>query len=235
MGKYAAGRPDSMTAVPTRTSTTAPTCPLAFGPRATSRPPRQVKHRSCSCQGGAQSQIPRAWRNAMTTVLSRSPRWWPSAMIVTGAVGVGTAVTLSSRYRSADLWPVWATLAISLCGAAGVVWSYGRRRWHELSREWPVKAADGAWPTLAITLGALFSLAAGELSSARPGGAGAATCCCSWRSWAGPARVWPYSGSGRRRRDFVLPGSRQRKLVSMAARRGARRWTSSGCAAFCNA
>jgi hypothetical protein len=47
------------------------------------------------------------------------------------AAGIGFAET--SVYRSAPLWPVWASLAVALTTAAGAVFVYGFARWAELS------------------------------------------------------------------------------------------------------
>ncbi|HET8682366.1 MAG TPA: hypothetical protein VFM54_10900 [Micromonosporaceae bacterium] len=98
-------------------------------------------------------------------------RVWRYAAVGACAVGIGVAVTLSSRYRTSDLWPVWAALAVSLCGAAAVVWFYGLHRWRELSSAWQVKVGDAVWPTLAVVTGVLVSLLFGELASGSPGSA----------------------------------------------------------------
>jgi hypothetical protein len=46
----------------------------------------------------------------------------------------GVAFVLTSAYRDAPLWWVWAPLAVALTTAAGAVFLYGLNRWAELAR-----------------------------------------------------------------------------------------------------
>lgn len=53
---------------------------------------------------------------------------------VIGALGFafGVYFVLTSPFRGASLWPVWAPLLVGATGAAGLVFNYGLNRWAEL-------------------------------------------------------------------------------------------------------
>ncbi|NUR26638.1 MAG: hypothetical protein HOV83_12475 [Catenulispora sp.] len=99
--------------------------------------------------------------------MSRSGRW--NGVVVAGLGLGGLAVALSSRHRSAPLWPVWAVLAVSLSGAAGLVAVYGLASWHGLSRTRPLPWRATILPTAGIVAGVPLTLVAGELLAASPG------------------------------------------------------------------
>jgi hypothetical protein len=84
----------------------------------------------------------------------------PDSVAVTGlvrgsAAGLGfvfgvVIVLTPSTFRDAPLWPVWASLAVALTGAAGLVFGYGLARWAELSALHPIGVRDVAVPVAAL-------------------------------------------------------------------------------------
>jgi hypothetical protein len=71
------------------------------------------------------------------------------------AVGLGVVsgvmiVLTPSAARGAALWPVWASLAVALTSAAGVVFGYGLARWADLSALRPVRVRDVAVPVAGL-------------------------------------------------------------------------------------
>ncbi|WP_426502793.1 hypothetical protein ACPPVO_34830 [Dactylosporangium sp. McL0621] len=98
----------------------------------------------------------------------RTLGWW-TGIFVTILGAAGFAVAVSSKHRSEALWPVWATLAVGLCIAAGLVAAHGLRSWHDLSREQPLPWRTTVLPTAAMGIGVLLVLAAGELFAEHPG------------------------------------------------------------------
>lgn len=95
-------------------------------------------------------------------------RWWSGAVAVVMACA-GLAVTLTSARAFEPLWQVWATLAISLCGAAGLVGAYGLAAWRRLSAHHRLPRHETVLPTVVAGIGALVVLAAGEVFSKNPG------------------------------------------------------------------
>lgn len=63
------------------------------------------------------------------------PTRFPAASPVLVGLGLvfGVAFVLTSPYRDAPLWWVWAPLAVALTTAAGAVFGYGLDRWAELA------------------------------------------------------------------------------------------------------
>jgi hypothetical protein len=67
----------------------------------------------------------------------------------------GAALVLTSTYQRTSLWVIWAPLAVVLTTAAGVVFTYGLRRWTDLKKLRPVRKRDVAWPVTGIAVVAL--------------------------------------------------------------------------------
>ncbi|WP_019926695.1 hypothetical protein [Nocardia sp. BMG111209] len=88
-------------------------------------------------------------------------------MLLSGLAGLG--VTLTSHYRSNALWPVWASLAIGLCAAAGLVAVYGMGSWRTLTRQRQVPLRSTVIPTVLIGVCVLLVLALGEATAPHPG------------------------------------------------------------------
>jgi hypothetical protein len=107
------------------------------------------------------------------------PNWIAAAALTRlAAVGLGFAFgmyfVLTSLYRDAPLWSVWAALAVALTTAAGAVFGYGLDRWAELLTLHPVRVRDVATPVAAIATVTLLLL----LTSTRLPGPAQST----WRS-----------------------------------------------------
>ncbi|MEV4156869.1 hypothetical protein AB0J48_27995 [Nocardia salmonicida] len=100
-----------------------------------------------------------------------SSSYWRNCLlaVVLGAGGLGIA--LSSRHRSDAIWPVWASLAISLCSASGLVGGYGLNAWRTVSNGQQIPLRNTAVPTALLGIGVLLTLSLGELTVARPGSA----------------------------------------------------------------
>ncbi|MGY0499373.1 hypothetical protein ACWZHB_12895 [Nocardia sp. FBN12] len=98
-----------------------------------------------------------------------SSSYWRNCLfaVLLGVAGLGIA--LSSRYRSDAIWPVWASLAVSLCSAAGLVGGYGLDAWRSVSHGQQIPLRNTAVPTALLGIGVLLVLSVGELSAARPG------------------------------------------------------------------
>lgn len=85
-------------------------------------------------------------------------------------LGAGTALTATSRYRGAALWPVWAALALALTGAAGVVFTQGLAQWRALPDGERRPPRETATVACVIALGAFVNGAAGVAADLRPAG-----------------------------------------------------------------
>jgi hypothetical protein len=69
-------------------------------------------------------------------------------------IGLGLAYGIyfvsTSPYRSAQLWPVWAPLAVAFTATAGAVYVYGLNRWAEVSEAHNVRPREVAGRIAAI-------------------------------------------------------------------------------------
>jgi hypothetical protein len=83
-----------------------------------------------------------------------------SYLIRGSAIGLGFVsgvliVLTPSTAHGAALWPVWASLAVAMTPAAGVVFGYGLGRWADLSALRPIRVRDVIVPVaglLAVTV-----------------------------------------------------------------------------------
>jgi len=71
------------------------------------------------------------------------------------AVGLGFVsgmliVLTPSAVRGAQLWPVWASLAVALTSVAGAVFGYGLARWADLTAVRPVRVRDVGVPAAGL-------------------------------------------------------------------------------------
>lgn len=83
--------------------------------------------------------------------------------------GAGFVVVLTSANRGAALWPVWAALAVSLCGAAGLVALHGLTEWTALYKIRPLPRRAVRLPAYVAIVGGVVVLAVGEVFAAQPG------------------------------------------------------------------
>jgi hypothetical protein len=96
-----------------------------------------------------------------------------SAVVLGFVFGVVIVLTPSTS-RDAPLWVVWASLAVALASAAGVVFGYGLARWAELSAMCPIRVRDVVVPAAGLmTVGVLAALTSVVLTvTAHRAGAG---------------------------------------------------------------
>lgn len=73
-------------------------------------------------------------------------------------LGVGVALVLTKEGSSNPLWFVWAPLALALCVTCAAIWSYGLRRWSELTLLHHVSVKDVATPIALIALGGVLAV-----------------------------------------------------------------------------
>jgi hypothetical protein len=103
-----------------------------------------------------------------------------SYLIRGSAIGLGFVsgvliVLTPSTARGAALWPVWASLAVAVTSAAGVVFGYGLARWADLSALRPIRVWDVAVPVaglLAVAVLAVLVALALTVRRTKPGRAG---------------------------------------------------------------
>jgi hypothetical protein len=140
------------------------------------------------------------------------------------ALGIGVVGT--SAHRDALLWPVWASLAVALTTAAGVVFVYGFDRWAELSRlllSRTVRVRDVSAPVAAGVAIALLGVLGSVLLSAllsKPTGS-------SWRGAAlvviaifgGVPAAGVMFGVRSAARDESVPGTRGQRVALLIALR----------------
>ncbi|MDP8932229.1 MAG: hypothetical protein M3O70_27630 [Actinomycetota bacterium] len=71
-------------------------------------------------------------------------------------LGFGIYFVLTSPYRNAPLWSVWAPLLVAFTTTSGVVFPYGLNRWPEVSRYQQVSSREVAPRVTAIVIVALL-------------------------------------------------------------------------------
>jgi hypothetical protein len=70
----------------------------------------------------------------------------------------GVMIVLTpSAARGAQLWPVWASLAVALTTVAGAVFGYGFARWADLSALRPVRVRDVSVPAAGLLTAAVLA------------------------------------------------------------------------------
>ncbi|GAA4972862.1 hypothetical protein HD597_005042 [Nonomuraea thailandensis] len=94
---------------------------------------------------------------------------------VVTALALGSAIVLTSAYKAAAGWEVWAALALALSAASGAVFAHGVQRWRELAAVCPVRVREVARPLGALVLVALLLVVLALIVS--PGTR------AGWRGW----------------------------------------------------
>ncbi|MDI5980073.1 hypothetical protein [Amycolatopsis magusensis] len=90
--------------------------------------------------------------------------------MLTVLLGVaGLLIALSSNVRANPLWQVWAALAVTLCGSAGLVALHGLAQWRELAAIRPLSRRSTVLPTAVVFAGALVVITTAELVAPQPG------------------------------------------------------------------
>ena len=96
----------------------------------------------------------------MPKMTALTNRLWGLAVGLGFVCGVIIVFTPSAA-RGAALWPVWASLAVALTSAAGLVFGYGLARWVDLSALRPVRLRDVAVPVVGLLAVAVLAGLAG--------------------------------------------------------------------------
>ncbi|MFI7696937.1 hypothetical protein ACIBQ6_48255 [Nonomuraea sp. NPDC049655] len=95
---------------------------------------------------------------------------------VVTALALGLAIVLTSAYRTAPRWEMWAALALALTAASGAVLAYGVQRWRELTALRPASVREVLRPLGALLLVALLLVVLALALSPDP--------LAGWRGWA---------------------------------------------------
>jgi hypothetical protein len=83
--------------------------------------------------------------------------------------GAGFAVALTSAHRFEPSWQVWTTLAVSLCGASGLVGAYGLLSWRQLAAQFRPPLRRTVLPTVLAGAAAVLVIVTGEVFAPHPG------------------------------------------------------------------
>ncbi|MER6135689.1 hypothetical protein [Streptomyces sp. NPDC001815] len=86
-------------------------------------------------------------------------------------------MVVTSQYREADLWPVWAAIAFGLTGEAGIVFTLGAQQWRALPDAERPSRREAVVIVGAVALGAALYGAVAASVNDRPG------------AWRGPLLV----------------------------------------------
>ncbi|MFG2970281.1 hypothetical protein ACGFZS_44130 [Streptomyces sp. NPDC048288] len=113
----------------------------------------------------------------MATWGERVPVWTVSAALVGVGFGIWVGLVVTSQYREADLWPVWAALALGLTCGAGVVFAVGAQQWRGLPEGERRSRREAAVIAGAVALVAVLYGVVVASTDARPG------------AWRGPLLV----------------------------------------------
>ncbi|MEV4116664.1 hypothetical protein [Nonomuraea sp. NPDC049695] len=91
------------------------------------------------------------------------------------ALALGLAIVLTSAYKVAPGWEVWASLAVALTAASGTVFAYGVQRWRELTALRSGRVRELFRPLGALFLVALLLVVLALILSPNP--------LAGWRGW----------------------------------------------------
>ncbi|MFJ3778275.1 hypothetical protein ACIPX0_41990 [Streptomyces sp. NPDC090075] len=107
----------------------------------------------------------------------RASVWTVSAAPVGVGFGIWVGLVATSQYREADLWPVWAVLALGLTCGAGVVFAVGAQQWRGLPEGERRSRREAAVVAGAVALVAVLYAVVVASTDDRPG------------AWRGPLLV----------------------------------------------